>query len=323
MSAPPGFWQSEVQAYFRDHGAEHGLDAATLEVRYVLNWGGFVNHSFVVRDRSQRLHLKLADQHKAQDALVRWCKLDGLLRVHRAPPVLAQLEIGNATALLFPHRPGTSPVLTAELLRELLPALRRLWSDGALRERLHPSAPPTARQGYLDTYHDRFVQDLYAITAAPPPFVTSGVLDCLHAEVATLESRVAAAPSFEEAVSTPVHGDLWLNNILWVGPAEWSLLDWDDVHIGDPAMDLATLLGPSARDLEPLKLQAGVAPYLTASQRDRLPLLGRASLLDWVIDPLADWIEADDVPAVRDEVRAEKQRVHAAAWTLYRERFGV
>lgn len=57
-----------------------------------------------------------------------------------------------------------------------------------------------------------------------------------------------------------------------------------------------------------------------SGQRARLPLLGQATLLDWVIDPLYDWIDADASPAHAGEVRAEKQRVHQAALGLYRGR---
>jgi Ser/Thr protein kinase RdoA (MazF antagonist) len=50
-------------------------------------------------------------------------------------------------------------------------------------------------------------------------------------------------PAFAEPLRSPVHADLWLNNIQWAGRESWHLLDWDDVRIGDPAADLATLLG--------------------------------------------------------------------------------
>ena len=119
----------------------------------------------------------------------------------------------------------------------------------------------------------------------------------------------------------PVHCDPWLNNLLWVSREEWYLVDWDDLRIGDPAADLAALCGPTADDLRPLKLDPGSLPGLSEAERERLPLLGRATLLDWVIDPVADWVEADAAPELAPMVREEKERVHRAALREYEQRY--
>jgi hypothetical protein len=48
------------------------------------------------------------------------------------------------------------------------------------------------------------------------------------------------------------------------------------------------------------------------------------SLLDWVIDPLADWIEAGVVgPDHVSAVREEKERIHGEALELYRAVYPV
>lgn len=152
----------------------------------------------------------------------------------------------------------------------------------------------------------------------PRQVVSSALIRWLEGEVDHLAGRVRAETAFGEDLHSPVHGDVWLNNVLWVDRDSWWLLDWDDLRIGDAAADVASLLGPSAGDLRPLKGVERAASLLTAGQRARLPLLGQATLLDWVIDPLSDWIDADTSPAHAAEVRAEKQRVHQAALRLYR-----
>lgn len=152
------------------------------------------------------------------------------------------------------------------------------------------------------------------MVCTPPPNVSSDLLQWLEGEVDRLAGQVRAGAAFGEELRSPVHGDLWLNKVLWVDRN----LDWDDLRIGDPAAEVASLLGPSAGDLRPLQGVERAAGLLTAGQRARPPLLGQATLLDWVIDPLSDWIEADAAPAHAAEVRFDKQRVHQAALGLYR-----
>ena len=177
-----------------------------------------------------------------------------------------------------------------------------------------------ARESYLASFHERFTEDLRGIAASPPPFVGPSLVQWMHDESDRLRRAIESHEAFDEPLDTPVHGDLWLNNIHWVDAGEWYVLDWDDLRIGDPAADVAALLGPSATDLRPLKLVEHAIPALTPAQRARLPLLGRATLLDWVIDPLSDWIDAHAAPQHLEEVRAQKERTHREALACYRTR---
>jgi hypothetical protein len=45
-----------VTDYFASHAASFDLDPNTLEVEYVLNWGGFVNSSYRIRDAKHAYH---------------------------------------------------------------------------------------------------------------------------------------------------------------------------------------------------------------------------------------------------------------------------
>jgi hypothetical protein len=83
-------------------------------------------------------------------------------------------------------------------------------------------------------------------------------------------------------------------------------------------LDLAMLTGPTVGNLAPLKMFDQMVTELSASERTRLLLLGRACLLDWIIDPLADWIDAETVPEHSQETRSEKEHVHRAALALYK-----
>ena len=48
--------QALARDYFRDRAGSLGLDRNALVVEYVLNWGGFVNHSFRVHDGHRVYH---------------------------------------------------------------------------------------------------------------------------------------------------------------------------------------------------------------------------------------------------------------------------
>jgi fructosamine-3-kinase len=308
-----------TERFFRSHAELFGLEASAVEVSYVLNWGGFVNFSYHVSDGDSRLHVKLATTEAAQDALACWHDLDPLLRRYHAPAVLAQVEVAGAKGLLFRWLPGAPPSLAEDVAGSILPCAARLWADTELAARLRTDQTITAADCYADTYHDRFTADLAAIESAPPLFVEPADLEYMRAQVDALSHRIGETGAFQEEMTSPIHGDLWLNNVLWQSPASWWLLDWDDVKIGDPAMDLAMLTGPTSTDLRPLKRVEMVADDLAPDVKERLPLLGRAALLDWVIDPLADWIDAAVAPELQAEVRSEKERLHRAALALYRE----
>jgi hypothetical protein len=320
MTPPVDELRSAVVDFFGESSAEFGLDPARLDVTYVLNWGGFVNHSFRVGDGRTELHVKLAVTEETRSGLERWYDLHRALREYHAPPVLARFEAGGATGLVFPALTGSTPPCTPEVVGTTLGVLRRLWADEELASHL-PGPPRTAADVYFDSYHDRFTEDLRHIASETPPFLTRTHLELMEGEVAKLAETVESHPAFQEELSSPVHGDLWLGNVLWNDPSSWHLLDWDDLQIGDPAMDLATLTGPTAHDPRPLK-GVGMPGIEEPRLEQRLEVLGRASLLDWVIDPLADWIEARAVPEVEARVREEKHRVHARAMELYRTLYG-
>ena len=311
--------RSLATAFFRDHAAALGLDRDSLVVDYVLNWGGFVNYSFRIRDARRSYHLKLSRTAADREKLRRWLSLGPLMELYHAPPILDWIDLGPAAGLLFPFVPGQPPALHDDVVAELLPVLARLNADREIGAVLQSEGEIRALDVYLGSFHRRFGEDLHGIGAARPTFISVELQHWLEREVETLAGLVGSNQAFAEPITSPVHGDLWLNNVLWSDRKSWHLVDWDDLRIGDPAADIASLLGPEARDLRPLKLFDSVTGWLTPSQRERLPLLGRATLLDWIIDPVSDWIDAGIAPAHEAEVRAEKERIHRSALDLYKQ----
>lgn len=245
-----------------------------------------------------------------------------MLERYHAPPILEWIDLGSAAGPLFPFVAGQPPALSGEVVGALVPLLRRLNADSELADALQPADGATARSMYLASFHDRFTEDLRGIREARPPFVSEELVRWMADQVALLSKHVADSAAFDEPLTKPVHGDLWLNNVLWASRDEWHLVDWDDLRVGDPAADLAALLGPTADDVRPLKLLECAYGLLTPTECERLPLLGRATLLDWVIDPLSDWIEAGKAPEHQQVVRAKKERIHRRAIACYKDTYG-
>jgi aminoglycoside phosphotransferase (APT) family kinase protein len=300
-----------------------GLDRSALTIRYVLNWGGFVNRSYHVSDGRRRLHLKLADEPEYVDGLRAWRQVEGLLAArYHAPPMLAWLQIPGTRleGPIFEHIDGTVPnVRTPALVRAVAPLLARLHGDVELAARLAADGPPRrCLDTVTGTFIRRFREDLEHVRDDPPPFVSGTLVDWMDRETDAMEREAETRPEFAEPATLPAHGDLWLGNLLEGADGRVWLLDWDDVSLGDPAIDWATLLGPTHGDVS-LSGHATLPDEARApGVAERLPLYARATLLDWVLDPLADWIEAGAAPEHIVEVRAEKERIHRAALAEYR-----
>jgi len=320
-------FQTIVREHLASRAAELGLDGARLRVEYVLNWGGFVNRSFQVTDGRARLHLKLARDPEIRDALRRfWGLRERMADRYHAPAALAWVEVPGTeyVGLLSPWIDGAAPeALDERLAAEVVRAMERLHGDRELAARLPaPAAPATCADVYRRSYHARFVADLAFVTAQPPPFVPPARVEWMRGEVRTLEAAIAVSPAFAEPADAPAHSDLWLNNLLVTPRGEWYVLDWDDLALGDAALDWCMLFGPSRADLR-TAMDRALPPTITAdgAVRERLRIYARASLLDWILDPLADWIDAPESPEHLDEVRAEKERIHRAALAAYLERY--
>jgi len=322
--------QQRVVEYFQAHAARYGLQAGSLSARYILNWGGFVNVSFTVSDGRRAYHLKLADLDETIADLERWYDLRAPLESrYRAPKIVDWVEMDDMplAGLLFEHFAGRQARFAQEpaLHRQVLELAARLHADSELTTTLLAldGPPGDCADYFIATYIDRFDEDLLAVVRDLPEFVSLTTLDWMQGETRHLEALAREGAAFAMPAAAPTHGDLWENNVLVNERGDWVVLDWDDLALGDPALEYSILLSAIWRQNPAQGL--AVAQWLPLPARadpalqERLALCLRAYLLDEVIDTLADYVECDFAPEHRDQVRAEKQRKHLAALELYRQ----
>lgn len=315
-----------VSRYFQRKAGDYGLNPAAVEARYILNWGGFVNASFTITDGQQAYHLKLADEEDVLDGLARWRELRGLLEArYHAPPMIDWIRLRGTgfAGPLFNHIEGRPADLASQpaLLLAVLDTLARLHNDSELSSALAENGVSTCAEFFLDTYIDRFDEDLLIVAPNLPPFVSLPTLDWIMGETRELEGLVRDSAAFQHPAGVPTHGDLWASNILLAEDGQWTIIDWDDLALGDPALEYSILLGPlwqtgaqSTADLANL-----LPPDLALRERFRVCL--RAFLLDQVIDSLADWVESGFAPEHQAFVQAEKERKHKTALAQYQALF--
>jgi len=293
-------------------------------VKHILNWGGFVNHSFHVADGPAKYHLKLTPT-------VNMNRFDSWLRTHdvlesryHAPTLIDRMdfpEIGFS-GLMFRHVDGTTADLCNQhdLLQTLIATADRLHHDDEIRSVLGTlSEPKTCFDYFVETYIDRFTSDLSAIGANLPPFISSSLFDWMQHETRALQSAASQRTSLHHPATEPVHGDLHEGNIL-VSESDWHILDWDDLTLGDAALDFAIVIWP-------IVYKAGrhwqeFMPSADAAFSDRMEICFKAQLLDEVIDTLADYIEAETVPSNRTQVQLMKKSQHEQALKRYRLKYG-
>ena len=97
---------------------------------------------------------------------------------------------------------------------------------------------------------------------------------------------------------------------------EWYVIDWDNLTLGDRALDYSILLWPLVRDGSAHWSDFGV-PVGDPGFSERMEFYERVNLLDEVIDSLADYVEADVSPEHAESVRETKRALHLESLDLY------
>ena len=300
------------------------LNAQKTRVTHVLNWGGFVNHSFSVSDGSAQYHLKITNDAGGVSGLQRWRSVHDVLEERYRAPELTQWidfsEIGFA-GMLFQHLDGRTANFSdnTELVGQLLELADGLHKDEEIRSHITRISGAGSGKTYLqhfgETYIDRFTADLEIIAAGQLPFLSSALLAWMREETERLLEAAGRVPAFQRPAVEAVHSDLHEGNVL-ITADTWFVVDWDDLAIGDPAVDFAVLLWPMVwegrewREIFTLGTGNGLA--------ERMEVCFRAQLLDEVIDPLADYVMACAVPSKEAAVRLVKRKRHEEALEKYR-----
>lgn len=302
---------------FGELATRFGLKRDSLKVEPILNWGGFVNQSFHLCDGEQHLHLKVTQEFDNVEGLRRWYALREHLHQHyRAPRVLGWIE--QPAGLVFESVEGRQPDLaSSSLFGEVCQLLRQLHQDPVLKRALAGTSKTCAKD-FEDVFIDRFLADLEIVRGARPPFLSLARLDWMERQVSRLCQRVRTTPAFELPAEASIHGDPWEGNLLET-EAGWCLLDWDDLHLGDPAQDLAIFR--SRRWIRSGQADCWLEGEFSGALGERMKVYEQACLLDGVLDVLADWVEAEKIPAHREALRKKKREEHEHCLALYEVMF--
>jgi len=243
-------------------------------------WGGAARAA-LAGDASARRYLRLArgpDRAVLMDlppesglaarpflAVTAWLRGLGL----SAPAILAAEEQAGLVLLedlgdaLFARVAAAAPALEPELYAAAVDLLADLQAE----------APPPAGPDYAPPPYDdalllrelRLVPEWYLPAAtgkATPPDLAAEY----EAAAAPILALAAAAPP------VPVLRDYHAENLIWLpgrrGHARVGLLDYQDLLLGHPAYDLASLLADARRDVPAALAEAMTARYLARAGHD-------------------------------------------------------
>ncbi|WP_354181643.1 phosphotransferase [Arthrobacter sp. UYP6] len=129
------------------------------------------------------------------------------------------------------------------------------------------------------------------------PAVVAGITASLLPPEARAAGRIVADVLAAEEWVAPavVHGDLGLHNVLWSGTEISGLVDFDNACVGDPAMDLAPLVGAfgaaAVADIADAELVARAQLHrasLSLQVAAAAELAGDGYLRDFALDNFSD-----------------------------------
>ncbi len=329
----PDMGPQQLAQLIKDHfdglAPRYGLEGSATSVEHLSHAGSIQRRSLTISDGEIKYHLKLAYSPDHIDKLRKWYGLNQALHErYRAPLIVDWIDIPDTgfSGLLCEHVAGQPADLGASsrLTREIVDLASRLHGDEEMRATLLPLTPDGTCGDYFNSvWIRRFKEDLAIIEAQPPAFVTGETLHWMREESLSIERMVAGMEAFSPKASSPVHGDLWSDNILVADDGRWRIVDWDDIALGDPALEFAVLLEPileqnpeaSLKDLLPYTPDAGFSR--------RLEVCLRAQRLYRAIEAPAEYIEAVAVGAGTDGLRDDKRAQHLEAVSAYRNRYGA
>lgn len=310
-----------------------GFRRSQIEVDYIWNPGGLVNQSYRLSDGELVCHLKLAPDRNAP-RLRQWARISDRLTDHYHAPrligeVTQELVPGYAFGLVFEFvqgKPVSQMTGPQPVLEQVLDTLNGLHKDREIRQVLaNETSALTYADAFFEEYISRYEDDMEIVRASKHhlPFVTEASIEWFDTEVEALKQLVRQHPSFSSPATDVVHNDMHWDNVLAVDASSFWIIDWDGLTVnGDAAMDFSVLLWPL--------YQSGNWPYwrervvVLAGPEilDRLELYFRAKLLDDVIDLLADYVEAETMPEIKEKTQQRAKEIHLRAYSAYLKLYG-
>jgi aminoglycoside phosphotransferase (APT) family kinase protein len=313
---------AEVNSHFL------GLNRLKLEAKYIWNPGGFVNQSYRITDGQTIRHLKLSQEQKAT-RLKQWVKISEHLTVHYKAPrligeVTQEITSGYSYGLVFDFiegKPLSSISDPLPVIEKVLRSLHQLHADTEIRMAVASEDKGCSyADAFIDEYITRFEEDLQIIRAEQHllDFVTADTLDGFDKEVEALRIMVSQLPAFLRKATDIVHNDINWQNILVDNNHDFWIIDWDDLTVfGDAAMDYSVLLWPLYKSKDWTYCRDLVIDLAGRAVLERMEFYFRAKLLDDVIDVLADYVDAEHVPELKEIAQKRAKEIHLRAYPEY------
>ncbi|WP_313640849.1 aminoglycoside phosphotransferase family protein [Paenibacillus sp.] len=320
--------ENKVKEWAEANPQSLGLNRSKIEAKYIWNPGGFVNQSYRITDGQTIRHLKLSQERKAT-RLKQWVMInEHLTHNYKAPRLIGEVtqEItsGYSYGLVFDFiegKPLGSISDPLPVIEKVLKSLHRLHADKEIRMAVASEDKDyNYADAFTDEYITRFEEDLQIIRAERHllDFVTTDTLDWFDTEVEALRIMVSQHPSFQRKATDIVHNDINWQNILVDNNNDFWIIDWDDLTVfGDAAMDYSVLLWPLYKSKDWAYCKDLVIDLAGRAILERIEFYFRAKLLDDVIDVLADYIDAEHVPELKEMAQKRAKEIHLRAYPEY------
>lgn len=318
--------KDSVRQYFQEQAGDFELEASKIQVSLIPSSSDYGHRHFRVGDGQAALFVKLSLDEDKKNRMRQWARQNlRLTGRFQAPRLLSWVELDGYGGLALEFLDGHQPDLSGEsnLFAQAVDLLEKLHGDKELARAL---TPETYSRKMSDSMLQTFVYPLLSDIAETedqwPKEVDDDTRARFRGEVEELERLAQENQAFSPLADSPVHGNYRVENLM-VTPKGWYVMDWDDLRLGDPALDFATLfwsldeggLGEGTEGL--LEVFKG-QPELQA----RLPLYFRALLLQEAAGSLAEYVRVADYPDQAEKVRAAKIKRHQKAAARYRELYG-
>jgi thiamine kinase-like enzyme len=290
--------------------------------------------SFRLTDGRTRLHVKLAPSNKVA-RLQLWAGFSHYVAERYAAPRLIyeidrEIVPGYPYGLVFEYIENAASLAEARdpeaVLDGVLSTVAKLHRDDRLRGMLPRGEERTYADAFEDEYISRFTEDLDGIRDSREllrDFVSDETMLWFGEEIANLKETVRQTPAFLLPANDVVHNDLNGNNVLVCGSGDFRIIDWDDLSgQGDAAMDYSVLLWPQLQKPTWPEWKEKTLAVARDVAMERLELYFRAKLFDDVIDELANYVEAEQVPEYREEAQRKAKAIHLRSYPQYLAKYG-